>query len=221
MKRHWEHFVDFYKGLGDSPKSWIREGSVEEKSIARTHTKINHVGEKPTYNKVCCCKLEQKRSEKEIKWYVVQQKWMKEEVNIHGEKHKIGQPKKVWEVCGSHLGSFSYFMYLNPTYELAFEGVATEVGMGKDGEGDWSEELLARSRSSTFHHDAREGPESPSLTPLPQLLEEETEDDPDLSSKEAAGMDDTPKPQLVEAEAEEDPGLSSKKAAGFNNTYKV
>ena len=184
MKDHFEDFVKFYKSLGDPRESWIQKEVIKEKSIARIHTKIDHVGEKPTYNKVCCCKLEQKQSKKEIEWVVVQQRWHRDELSIHGEEHRIGQPKRVWEVCGSHLGSYSYFMYLNPTYELAFEGVAAELNMDLGGE------MLSKSLSSTFHHSPVKRLDSSSLDPMPALAEEEHEDDADLPSKNADVKED-------------------------------
>ena len=129
MTKHLEKFYQFYEDLGDKRECWIEKESIFENSIASIHTEVDHVGAKPTYNKVCCCKLEQKQSDKKIEWMVVQQRWLKEELSIHGQDHLVDQPKKVWEICGSHLGSYSYFMYLNPTYELAIEGVAAEVDM--------------------------------------------------------------------------------------------
>ena len=143
MEDHFDDFVNFYKKLGDDPRCWIKKEFVEENSINRTHTTLNHFDLKdPAQSKVCCCTLKEKQSEKKVKWVVVQQKWLQNDLNIHGEKHRIGRPKRVWEVCGSHLGSYSYFMYLNPTYELAFEGVAAEVGMDLGGD------LISQSLSS-------------------------------------------------------------------------
>ena len=163
MEDHFEDFVKYYERLGDKRESWIKKRIVREHSIARKFT----LGEKPTHNKVCCCKLEQKQSKEKINWLVVQQKWLEEELNIHGEKHKIGQPKKVWEICGTQLGSYSYFMYLNPYYELAFEGVAREVGMDLGGDMISRSSLpsLERLSPSGKHKKNKERPSGDDLHP--------------------------------------------------------
>ena len=138
MKAHWEDFVKFYEDIGEPRRCWQKVRLFKERNTARTYTDLNHVGEQPTHNKVCCLKMKQKQSKEEVEWILVRQKWLEEEVNIggekHGEKHKIHRPKKTWEICASHTGAYSYFMYLNPSYELAFEGVAYELGLDLGGD---------------------------------------------------------------------------------------
>ena len=57
---------------------------------------------------------------------MVQQQWTADELDLGIAVHTVGACKKTWEVCGSH-SSFSYHMYLNPDYELAFKGVWVEL----------------------------------------------------------------------------------------------
>merc|ERR1719201_1226014 len=133
MKAHYDDFVKFYHDLGEPPESWKKVKVTREKSRARVFESPNHMGDAPTHNKVCCLDLKPKQSEEEIEWITVKQVWLETEMNLGTEKHKIGLSKKTWEVCGSN-GSYSYFMYLNPSYELAFEGVAAELNLDLGGD---------------------------------------------------------------------------------------
>jgi hypothetical protein len=122
MKAHYDDFVKFYHDLGEPPESWKKVKVTREKSLARVFASHDHVGDAPTHNKVCCLDLKPKQSEEEIEWITVKQVWLETEMNLGTEKHKIGRSKKTWEVCGCS-GSYSYFMYRNPSYELALSGV--------------------------------------------------------------------------------------------------
>jgi len=133
MKAHYDDFVKFYHDLGEPPESWKKVKVTREKSRARVFESHNHVGDAPTHNKVCCLDLKPKQSEEEIEWITVKQVWLETEMNLGTEKHKIGKSKKTWEVCGSS-GSYSYFMYLNPSYELALSGVAAELNLDLGGD---------------------------------------------------------------------------------------
>ena len=126
MKAHYKTFKDFYfKQIGTLEKNWHVLSTVKEKTQAPTQGEEDDIAESPKQNRLCCLKLKPEESECEIEWHIVQLKWDEGESDLAHETHVVGQPKKTWEVCGSH-SSFSYHMHLNPYYELAFRGVSKE-----------------------------------------------------------------------------------------------